>query len=98
MTVRRRRPESITPVPERLARFVASEWPGLDREADIRAWGAEREAWALAHQVEFLGFTTSPMGDWLDRLRARREAWLINCTVRCDEESRYEDSPDSREW
>jgi hypothetical protein len=82
MSVRRRRPVSVTPVPERLARFVPSEWPGLDREGDVWAWGAEREAWALANQVEFFGYLTTPIGDRLDRLRARHEAWMLTCTER----------------
>jgi hypothetical protein len=49
------------------------------------AWGAEREEWALANQVEFWWYITSPIGDRLDRLKARREAWLLNCTERTED-------------
>jgi hypothetical protein len=80
-------------VPERLARFVPSEWPGIDREADVWAWAAEREQWAMANQVEYWGYTTSPIGDRLDRLKARHEAWMLFCTERD-----LEEPDDSRRW
>ena len=88
MTVRRRRPDSPSPVPERLARFAVSEWTGFaDTEDAVWAWAAEREAWALANPIEWsAGYLTSPLGDRLDRLRQRREAWLMTWTERDPEE------------
>jgi hypothetical protein len=83
VSVRRRKPES-PPVPEKLARFAVSEWPGLGCEDAVWAWAAERETWALAHPVEWPpGYPSTVLGDKLDRLKARREAWLMTC---CREE------------
>ncbi len=82
MSVRRRRPET-NPVPEQLARFVRSEWPAhLPTEDAIDMWAAEREEWALANSYDWFGGVTSPLGDMLDRRRAKRDAWLLCCTER----------------
>jgi hypothetical protein len=80
VTVRRRKPAGPA-VPERFARFAVSEWPGLGCEDAVWAWAAGREVWALAHPVEWPpGYPTTPLGDKLDRLKARHEAWLMTCT------------------
>lgn len=93
MSVRRRKPET-PPVPERLARFVRSEWSAaLSCEQAVEVWHRARSAWAREHQYEFMGYTTSPLGDWLDLLRAEREAWLLNC---CTTEP--DDANGHRDW
>jgi hypothetical protein len=88
MSVRRRKP-AAPPVPEKYARFAVSEWPGFAETEDaVWAWAAEREKWALANPVEWPpGYPTTPLGDRLDRLRARHEAWLMTCTQ--DEPEEY---------
>jgi hypothetical protein len=60
----RRRTDTGEPVPERLARFVPSEWPGGagDLWAQFEAWKAEMYAWMEAHP-------DSPLGDRLDAIR-----------------------------
>jgi hypothetical protein len=80
MSVRRRKPAG-PPVPEKYARFAVSQWPGLSREDAVWAWAAKRELWALANPIEWPpGYPTTPLGNRLDRLRARHEAWLMTCT------------------
>jgi hypothetical protein len=90
MSVRRRRPAG-PPVPERYAEFVRSQWPaGLAAEEAIEFWHLARSAWAVENEYEWppgSGYRTSPIGDWLDRMRAKREAWLLTCTKRDPEES-----------
>ena len=50
-------------------------------------WAAEREVWAQDNGYEWFGYTMSPIGDVIDRHVAKREAWLMNCTVRDAAES-----------
>jgi hypothetical protein len=50
------------PVPERLARFVPSEWPGGDVWAQFEAWKVEMRSWAAGHPG-------SPLGDQVDTIR-----------------------------
>jgi len=86
VSVRRRRPET-PPLPEKFARFVRTEWPPhLPCEDAVNLWHRERSAWARENQYEFMGYTTSPLGDMLDLLKARRDARLMNCCVPDDEE------------
>jgi hypothetical protein len=95
VTVKRRRPESA-PVPEQYARFVRSEWPAeLSCEDAVNQWHTEREAWAQENLFIFMGYLDSPIGDMLDRLRARREARLLNC---CQPEAEPEESNGHRTW
>ena len=68
---RRRRPPA-EPVPERLARFVESEWSG---EADpVRAWKAAALAWLAADPARRLPFGT--FGGPIDVLRETRRLLL----------------------
>jgi hypothetical protein len=86
VTVKRRRPEGVPP-PERYRRFVRSEWPaGLDCEEAVNFWHRARTAWARDNQYEWQGGITSPLGDALDLLKARREARLMTCIRPDDEE------------
>lgn len=79
MSVRRRKPDSPA-VPERFARFIRGEWPPhLPCEEAVGLWHRERSAWAAENAYEWQGCTTSPLGDALDLLKARREARLMNC-------------------
>lgn len=52
-------------MPERLARFVAAEWPGPDLWESYKAWRAQRREWGAAHPG-------SVLGDIVDQLRAER--------------------------
>jgi hypothetical protein len=58
----RRRAESFGPVPERLARYVPSEWPGGPRE-----WKAAALGWLEANPGRRLPF--GEFGDGLDVVR-----------------------------
>ena len=82
MSVRRRRPASAPP-PEKYVRFVRDEWPpNLSCEEAVDFWYRAGEAWAQANEYEYppgSGYLTSPLGDWLDRMRARREARMRVC-------------------
>jgi hypothetical protein len=79
VTVRRRKPASPA-VPEQFARFARSEWPpSLTCEEAVGYWHQARSAWAWEHQYEWQGYTTTPLGDRLDLLKARREARLLSC-------------------
>ena len=60
---RRRQPDE--PVPERLCRFVAAEWPDPDWWDSYRSWKAARREWGAAHP-------DSVLGDVVDQLRAER--------------------------
>jgi hypothetical protein len=67
-------------VPERYAWFARCDWPGnLTCEEAVEFWHQARKAWAAEHQYEWLGYTTSPLGDCIDLLKAERGAWLTNC-------------------
>lgn len=86
MSVRRRKPDS-PPVPEKFARFVRSEWPpNLSCEEAVNYWHGARSVWARENAFEWQGYTTTPLGDMLDLLKARREARLMNCVRPDDEE------------
>ncbi len=63
----RRRPGHGTP--ERLARFVASEWPGACPHEALDAWRAACLAWVADHP-DSLPF--GQYGGWLDVLREAR--------------------------
>jgi len=78
--VRRRGSRDVTPTPERLCRFVSSEWPvdGGEERAGLppgwRAWAKARQEWALAHPDGLLG-------DFLDAMKAEivmAREWLAN--------------------
>jgi hypothetical protein len=58
----RRRQEEGEPVPERLARYVPSEWPG-----GVREWKAAALAWLTANPGRRLPF--GEHGDEVDVLR-----------------------------
>jgi hypothetical protein len=62
---RRRQPDD--PVPERLAGFIAAEWPDPDLWASFRSWKAARREWGTTHSV---------LGDVVDQLRAERATRL----------------------
>jgi hypothetical protein len=56
-------------VPERLARFVAAEWPEPDLWDCFRLWKAARHEWDAAHP-------DSVLGDIVDMLRGERDTRL----------------------
>jgi hypothetical protein len=60
------------PVPERLARFVASEWPGADVQDRAQAWGAACRAWLAGRPGRVL--PCAPDGSPVD---VRREVIAI---------------------
>ncbi len=74
MRKRRRNPLPVFRPPERLATFRRLDW-ALDAsdEDAVREWAAAREAWVERY---YPGATWSPIGDYVDRWRARREARL----------------------
>jgi hypothetical protein len=63
----KRRQEVGPAVPERLARFVASEWAG--EEDPLMAWHSARFDYAVETYP-------GPLGSPIDRLRDKREAKL----------------------
>ncbi len=78
--MRRRRPAGPA-IPERYARFQRSEWPaGLSCEDAVEFWHQARETWALANAYEWPeGYPTTPIGDFIDRLKDKREARMRAC-------------------
>lgn len=60
-----RRSSTREPTPERLARYVPSEWPGADPAERIRQWKASALAWLAADPARRL-----PFGGPVDVLRA----------------------------
>lgn len=65
--MRRRQPRQTDATPERLVRFVATEWPG---EPDVwhalKAWKTARWEWTGAHPVSLLG-------DFVDMLKLEHD-------------------------
>lgn len=64
---RRRSPDE--PVPERMCRFIAGEWPEPHVWDSFAAWKQARHAWGAAHPE-------SVLGDIVDMLRGERDARL----------------------
>lgn len=64
----RRRAPTGPPAPERLARFVPSEWPGGVEQA-FGAWREARLSWHREH----IGYgNVGPLGDAIDIIREHR--------------------------
>ncbi len=69
------------PVPERLARFVPSEWPGAGADA-VRAWKTACLAWLDEDPARRLPFGEygGPLDVLRESVRLRRAAWRIEET------------------
>ncbi len=61
------------PVPERLARFVLSEWAG-DMQASTAAWGAACRRWLADHPGRVLPFAEDPVEVRQEVIRVRMSA------------------------